>query len=222
MVIVNRKNFITLIGSRTRDLPACSTVPQQTRLQCAPLATLTPGKIPRYPLYKRLGNRQSGSVRRGGDKDLYHNLPPKVIQSVAIVINPLSCIHLLCGSCKNRRFGRKYRFHHQDENNQQLLTAKVGPSSLIIFALMMIYIPPKRRFLTRTTRRFFPEEGILHSHRHENFKSYIALTCWALFLRRNVSPVRYELEVHTPEDGILHSHRSEDLKPYIILTGWVL
>jgi hypothetical protein len=26
----------------------------------------------------------------------------------------------------------------------------------------------------------FPEEAILHSHRHENLKSYIALTGWTL------------------------------------------
>jgi hypothetical protein len=34
--------------------------------------------------------------------------------------------------------------------------------------------------LTRTTRRNTPEDGILHSHRHENLKSYIALTGWTL------------------------------------------
>jgi hypothetical protein len=30
--------------------------------------------------------------------------------------------------------------------------------------------------LTRTTRRNIREDAILHSHRHENLKSYIALT----------------------------------------------
>jgi hypothetical protein len=34
--------------------------------------------------------------------------------------------------------------------------------------------------LTKATRPNFPEDGILHSHRRENFKSYIALTGWAL------------------------------------------
>jgi hypothetical protein len=24
-----------------------------------------------------------------------------------------------CGSCKNQRFGEKYRFHYQDEKNQR-------------------------------------------------------------------------------------------------------
>jgi hypothetical protein len=30
------------------------------------------------------------------------------------------------------------------------------------------------------TRRNIPEDAILRSHRHENLKSYIALTGWAL------------------------------------------
>jgi hypothetical protein len=34
--------------------------------------------------------------------------------------------------------------------------------------------------LTRARRRKIPEDGILHSHRRENLKSYIALTCWDL------------------------------------------
>jgi hypothetical protein len=67
-----------------------------------------------------------------------------------------------------------------------------------------------------------PEDGILHSHRRENCKSYTALTGWTLLGRRNVSPVRYELGFYVPEDDILHSHSSENLKSYIALTGWVL
>jgi hypothetical protein len=34
--------------------------------------------------------------------------------------------------------------------------------------------------LTRATRRNIPEDAILHIHRLENLKSYIALTGWAL------------------------------------------
>jgi hypothetical protein len=41
--------------------------------------------------------------------------------------------------------------------------------------------------LTRATRLNIPEDGILHRHRRENLKSYIALTGWALYWRRNVS-----------------------------------
>jgi hypothetical protein len=46
---------------------------------------------------------------------------------------------------------------------------------------------------TRATRRNIPEDAILHSHRREKLKSYIALTGWTLSLRGNVSPVKYEL-----------------------------
>jgi hypothetical protein len=34
--------------------------------------------------------------------------------------------------------------------------------------------------LTRATRRSIPEGDILHSHRSEDLKSYIALTGWTL------------------------------------------
>jgi hypothetical protein len=34
--------------------------------------------------------------------------------------------------------------------------------------------------LTRATLRNIPEDGILHSYRRENIKSYIALTGWIL------------------------------------------
>jgi hypothetical protein len=34
--------------------------------------------------------------------------------------------------------------------------------------------------LRRDTRRNFPEDGILHRHRRENLKSYIALSGWTL------------------------------------------
>jgi hypothetical protein len=45
-----------------------------------------------------------------------------------------------------------------------------------------------------------PEDGILHSHRLENLKSYIAITGRALKRRRNVLHIRYEL-------GILYGRR---------------
>jgi hypothetical protein len=34
--------------------------------------------------------------------------------------------------------------------------------------------------LTRATQRKIPEDGILHSHRRENIKPYMALTDWTL------------------------------------------
>jgi hypothetical protein len=59
---------------------------------------------------------------------------------------------------------------------------------------------------------YIQDEGILHSHRSENLKSYIALTDWALQGRCNISPVKYELGSYIQEDGILHSHRHGNLK----------
>jgi hypothetical protein len=38
------------------------------------------------------------------------------------------------------------------------------------------YVPPKTTVHTRSTRCHIPEDGILHSHRHENLKSYIRFT----------------------------------------------
>jgi hypothetical protein len=64
--------------------------------------------------------------------------------------------------------------------------------------------------------------AILHRHRRENLKSYIALTGWTLQRRRNVSPVKYGLGFYIPEDGIRHSHGRGNLKSYIALTGWTL
>jgi hypothetical protein len=71
-------------------------------------------------------------------------------------------------------------------------------------------------------RLHIPEDGILHSHRRENLKSYVALTGWTFERRRNVSPVRYVLGFYIPEDGVLHSHRRENLKssndPYFTIS----
>jgi hypothetical protein len=68
--------------------------------------------------------------------------------------------------------------------------------------------------LKRVTPSHIPEDAILHIHRRENLKIYIALTGWALYRRSNVFPVRYELGFYIPEDGILQSHRPENLKSY--------
>jgi hypothetical protein len=69
---------------------------------------------------------------------------------------------------------------------------------------------------------YIPEDDILHGHSRENLKSYIALTGWALYWRRDVSPVKYEFGFYIPEDDILHSHCRENLKSYIALSGWTL
>jgi hypothetical protein len=64
---------------------------------------------------------------------------------------------------------------------QMLLTDNVFPSSLILSTLMLVAIhSSETSVLTRATQHQIPEDGIFHSHRHENLKSYIALSGWTL------------------------------------------
>jgi hypothetical protein len=57
----------------------------------------------------------------------------------------------------------------------------VVPGSPVLVALMMKAIRPyEMSIFTRATRLNIPEDDILHSHRRENLKSYIALTGWVL------------------------------------------
>jgi hypothetical protein len=90
------------------------------------------------------------------------------------------------GSYKNGRFGGTYRLYQQNEKIQRAMNivssnyqlkhaAKEG--SLILSTLMMKAIgSSETSVITKATCRHISEDGILHSHRSENLKSYIALT----------------------------------------------
>jgi hypothetical protein len=62
-----------------------------------------------------------------------------------------------------------------------LVTANVVPSSPILVSLMMEALgSSETSAVIRAPRRNVAENDILHSYRHENHKSYIALTGWTL------------------------------------------
>jgi hypothetical protein len=107
-----------------------------------------------------------------------------------------------CGSYDNRRSRGTYRLHHQGERTQR---ARKNVSSN--WQLKNVELTD----LTRVTRRNTLEDGILYSHRRENFKSY--------WLGSVEEAYCVSCEVRTgflyPKDGILHSHRRENLKSYM-------
>jgi hypothetical protein len=62
-----------------------------------------------------------------------------------------------------------------------LVRANAVPSSPILVTLMMEELRSSEpSVLTRATWCNIPESGILHSHRREYLKSYVALTSWTL------------------------------------------
>jgi hypothetical protein len=62
-----------------------------------------------------------------------------------------------------------------------LVNTNVVPTSPILVTLILEALrSSETSILTRATRRYIPENGILHSDSRDNLKSYIALTAWAL------------------------------------------
>jgi hypothetical protein len=78
------------------------------------------------------------------------------------------CRRVMCGSCKNRRFGRTYHPHQH-----LLVTANFFLRSLTLCTLMMEKIRiSETSVLTRAIRHHIAEDGIPHSHHRKNHKSY--------------------------------------------------
>jgi hypothetical protein len=90
-----------------------------------------------------------------------------------------------CGSRKNRNFGRRRIVSSGMLHRVALVRTDVskGPGSYFIrvtsspiLVTLMKEAPgsSETSVLTRAKRRNIPEDSILHSHRRENLKSYIA------------------------------------------------
>jgi broad-specificity NMP kinase len=97
-----------------------------------------------------------------------------LLRSTEVII-VLTCNHKVLSA----NLGQKSN-HPEERVLWLLLTANI-PSSLILVTLMMEALhSSEMSVLTTATRCNIPGDGILHSYRHANFKSYIALTGWTL------------------------------------------
>jgi hypothetical protein len=61
-----------------------------------------------------------------------------------------------------------------------VITNVCSSSPILVTVMMEAISSSETLVLTRAARRNIPEDGILHSHRSDNLKYYIALTDWVL------------------------------------------
>jgi hypothetical protein len=97
-----------------------------------------------------------------------------------------------CGSCKNRRF----RGTSPRSSGCQEFVYNVSSSPILVTLIMESLRTSETLGLARATRCNIPGDGILHSHRRENLKSYnlfmdfgmIFLTTSKLFADHHTAP----------------------------------
>jgi hypothetical protein len=82
---------------------------------------------------------------------------------------------LLCGSCKNRRFGGTYRNHLQGDRYQRTRNVagnlQLKHSAKQTHQDMEAIRSSETSVLKTATRRNIPEDGTLHSYRRESLQS---------------------------------------------------
>jgi hypothetical protein len=93
-----------------------------------------------------------------------------------------------CGSCKNRVSEERIASIVMVTRIGYLRTTLAVTSNRSTLRKSIIFVAPKMNVirstemsvLTRAARRNITEDDIIHNHRRENLKSYIALTGWTL------------------------------------------
>jgi hypothetical protein len=113
-------------------------------------------------------------------------------------------VALVTTDVSEKRSASFIRFTRIGELGTTLAVASDRNTLPILVTLMMEALrSSKTSDLTRTKQRNVPENCIFHGHRRENLKPYMTLIDWAVYQRRTMFLVKYELGFHIPEDNIL-------------------